>query len=436
MPSDNEASRGSIFSSDSDSDSDSPVSIEELVARRITVERSWNEEEGGMVEGQQKYLLEFPRYSSDEEDWLPETEDEEQPAVESAVEQSVEAEGLSWMEGEDRMEQEQPMAEPEPSEQPILPPPGQHQPSQNPAPPRETYKGVVLKINPPDPFTGSSSSDSLQDWWLLAKQYLRVCGWTVQPQPVQQAIVNSMLGRELQTTWLRMLDEDQADERTLADLYEWLKSNTLDKDRCEDMITDMERLPWSLNTIPQSCVALKKILARGVGKPNYIYPCSSVVDLVKKGLAKQNLSDRIRDIACQPNVRGELTNKAWEDTTLFLNHLLAACRSWVEEGKNLKRVLVEGGQPQPGKRQRQRQLGQHASQQQQQPTQQARPHFPAPRNLGKTPPIGQPDESAAKWCREYQAQLHAAGFKKDVCYWCKKVGHSINACYRRKAGKK
>ena len=106
MTSSNEASRGSIFSSDSDSDSDSPVSIEELVARRITVERSWNEEEGGMVEGQQKYLLEFPRYSSDEEDWLPETE--EQPAVEAAEEQTVEAEGLSWMEGEDRTE-EQPM---------------------------------------------------------------------------------------------------------------------------------------------------------------------------------------------------------------------------------------------------------------------------------------------------------------------------------------
>ena len=90
MTSSNEASRGSIFSSDSDSDSDSPVSIEELVARRITVERSWNEEEGGMVEGQQKYLLEFPRYSSDEEDWRPGTE--EQPAVESAEEQTVEAE--------------------------------------------------------------------------------------------------------------------------------------------------------------------------------------------------------------------------------------------------------------------------------------------------------------------------------------------------------
>ena len=100
-----------------------------------------------MVEGQQKYVLEFPRYSSDEEDWLP--EDEEQPAVESAVEQTVEAEGLSWMEGEDRMEPEQPMAEPEPSEQPILPPAVQPQPSQSPAPPRETYKGVVLKITPP-----------------------------------------------------------------------------------------------------------------------------------------------------------------------------------------------------------------------------------------------------------------------------------------------
>ena len=73
---------------------------------------------------------------------------------------------------------------------------------------------MVLKINPPDPFTGSSSSDSLQDWWLLAKQYLRVCGWTGQPQPVQQAIVNSMLGRELQTTWLRLLDDNEADERT------------------------------------------------------------------------------------------------------------------------------------------------------------------------------------------------------------------------------
>ena len=59
---------------------------------------------------------------------------------------------------------------------------------------------------------------------------------------MQQAIVNSMLGRELQTTWLRLLNVDQADERTLDDLYEWLKSNTLDKDRCEDMIRDMEKL--------------------------------------------------------------------------------------------------------------------------------------------------------------------------------------------------
>ena len=49
------------------------------------------------------------------------------------------------------------------------------------------------------------------------------------------------------------------------------------------MIRDMEKLQWSLNTIPQSCVAIKKILARGVGKPNYMYPCSSVVDLVKNG---------------------------------------------------------------------------------------------------------------------------------------------------------
>ena len=68
--------------------------------------------------------------------------------MESAEEQTVEVEGLSWMEGEDRTE-EQPMAEPEPSEQPTLPPAVQPQPSQNPAPPRETYKGVVLKVNPP-----------------------------------------------------------------------------------------------------------------------------------------------------------------------------------------------------------------------------------------------------------------------------------------------
>jgi hypothetical protein len=72
-----------------------------------------------------------------------------------------------------------------------------------------------------------------------------------------------MLGRELQTTWLRLLDDDQADERTLADLYEWLKSNTLDKDRCEDMIQDMEKLQWSLNTIPRAAWPSKRYWQEG-----------------------------------------------------------------------------------------------------------------------------------------------------------------------------
>ena len=46
----NEASRGSAYSTDSDSDSESPANFsEELAARRITVERTWDEEEGGMV---------------------------------------------------------------------------------------------------------------------------------------------------------------------------------------------------------------------------------------------------------------------------------------------------------------------------------------------------------------------------------------------------
>ena len=140
--SDNEASRGSVFSTGSDSDSGSSAdNSEQPLARRITVDTYWDAQEGGMVEAREQLLLEFPDYSSDEEEWRPEVEEEEQPAVEAAEEQTVEAEGLSWMEGEDRTAEEQPMAEPEPSGQPILAPAVQPQPSQSPAPPRETYKG-------------------------------------------------------------------------------------------------------------------------------------------------------------------------------------------------------------------------------------------------------------------------------------------------------
>lgn len=288
-----------------------------------------------------------------------------------------------------------------------------------------------------------TGKQSLPDWKRAVQQYLVLTQTNQQDSPFQTAVVCSLLGEQLKGTWLRLGEhpDGRRDSRTLVDLFAWLEDNTLERDRKEDMLDNMERLQWTAKTTQSSVIELQSILARGVGDPNYTYPCSVIVSLVVKGLRAKGLSHFVGQIAFQPDVRGEATAKPWNSTPAFLNHLVGRARQWLED---LRVEPQDRRQPDlvdfktADRRQPKRQKGQQQPQQQHAPRAGGSGPYPAPLNLGPKPPLGVCEGADKEWCKAYQLQLYKAGHKSaEVCYYCKSAGHQARVCKKRlSAGRK
>ena len=351
--------------------------------------------------------------SSDEEEWLPAG----QPAVEAEKED---------------MEEEEMYTTPHANlcVSPTNPPFGSSMTGQlniEPAVSRQLgYRAAALKMEPPQKFKGDGDV-SLEDWRLKISNYCKITGVDQHPD-THTAVVCSLLGEDLQTAWLTY-QQLQQEPQTVGNLFSWLASCTVEVNRKEDIYADLDKLSWSLKNIPFSATQVATILARGAGDVAYAVQCPYIVRVVQLGMDKAGLSDLFRDVQYMPAVGGEAP-RAWTDTTMFLNTLVATARKW--NNQQQQHARTDNHQQGQGQEKRRR----VDQQRPERPKQPRREPLPQPSSsLGPRPGVGRANDADMTWCVAYEKELRDAGYNTSVCYYCKKAGHRSTSCHA-KQGKK
>ena len=144
---------------------------------------------------------------------------------------------------------------------------------------------------------------------------------------------------------------------------------------------------------------------------------------------KAGLSDLFREVQYMPAVGGEAP-RAWIDTTMFLNTLVATARKW----NNQQQQHARPDNHQQGQGQEKRRRGDQ--QRRERPKQPRREPLPQPSSSqGPRPGVGRSNDADMAWCVAYEKELRDAGYNTSVCYYCKKAGHRSTSCHA-KQGKK
>ena len=430
------ANSGSEVDCNSDSDSQTSGQLSPITKPSMIL-KVWDEEEQRHVEVDHVVVQTFAKVDSDSEEW--------EPGMESETEvSSVETEAASpeqyYTPAISSRHKKSKAVSPHTSSQPIGDSQGQStsqpagvQPAiqQATAPPAPASYALAMgkmdsKLGQPPKFSNDGQL-SLDQWRLMAEKYCRM----QQIHPSRQAdVISSFLSTELSLTWENHCQQHPAASSSsdssgysAEDLIKWLESCTVKVDRKEDILEELQRMRFKLQDIPRQVTKVQAILARGVGDPEYTYPCSLVVKYVTEGLVSSGLDKLAADVSFVP---GTTPNTKWLDVDKFLQHVS-------EQSRQMKAIQQGQQRGQPRQQQGDRPQGQSG-----------KPNPKPPRTKwtdqpgnkrkgdwndqsllpgGKRPAYGFCDVADQKWVDEYSRAVGA-----PVCLYCKYPGHLVKAC--------